>query len=270
VTVGDTPEAALRRAIAEDAISLAYQPKLEIGSGRVVGVEALARWTDGDRGPQDPSVFIPLAEQCGLIGAITEAGIRTALRQWLSWREQGIVLGIAYNISPLLLGDLEFPDRLERLCIETGVAPEHLTLELTEGATQHVVHLMDTLTRLRIKGIRAAIDDFGTGYSSLLQLRQLPFNELKIDQWFVTDSTRSPDSALIIHSIIDLAHGLGMSVTAEGVASEAEFDLLARYGCDRAQGELVAMAMPGDALAPWLLDNGPKWRERRQLERTRT
>lgn len=255
-------EAALRRAIAGDAIGLAYQPKLELKSGRIVGVEALARWSDTELGTQDPAVFIPLAEERGLIGAITGAGIRAALRQWLAWREQGIVLDIAYNISPLLLGDLDFPDRLQRLCIEAGVPAEHLTLELTEGATQHVVHLMDTLTRLRIKGIRAAIDDFGTGYSSLLQLRQLPFNELKIDRWFVTDSTRSPDSALIIHSIIDLAHGLGMSVTAEGVASEAEFDLLAGYGCDRAQGELIAMPMAGDALVPWLLEQAPKWRER--------
>jgi EAL domain-containing protein (putative c-di-GMP-specific phosphodiesterase class I) len=255
-------EAALRRAISDDAIGLAYQPKLEIKTGRVVGVEALARWSDGANGPQDPSVFIPLAEERGLIGAITEAGIKAALRQWLAWRDQGIILDIAYNISPTLLGDLDYPDRLQRLCIEAGVPAEHLTLELTEGATQHVVHLMDTLTRLRIKGIRAAIDDFGTGYSSLLQLRQLPFNELKIDKWFVTDATRSPDSALIIHSIIDLAHGLGMSVTAEGVASEAEFDLLSGYGCDQAQGSLIAMAMAGDALAPWLLENGPRWRER--------
>jgi EAL domain-containing protein (putative c-di-GMP-specific phosphodiesterase class I) len=255
-------EPALRRAIEANAIGLAYQPKLDLASGRIVGVEALARWSDGERGPQDPSVFIPLAEERGLIGAITEAGIREALHQWRRWREQGIILNIAYNISPRLLGDLDFPDRLQRLCVTAGVPAEYLTLELTEGATQHVVHLMDTLTRLRIKGIRAAIDDFGTGYSSLLQLRQLPFNELKIDKWFVTDSTRSPDSALIIHSIIDLAHGLGMSVTAEGVASDEEFDLLARYGCDQAQGELVAMALEGDALAPWLLENGPKWRAR--------
>jgi EAL domain-containing protein (putative c-di-GMP-specific phosphodiesterase class I) len=239
----DGLETALRRAIDADSIGLAFQPKLEFATGRIVGVEALARWSDGERGPQDPSVFIPLAEERGLIGAITDAGIRAALRQWLSWREQGIVLNIAYNISPTLLGDLDFPDRLQRMCVEAGVPAEHLTLELTEG-------------------IRMAIDDFGTGYSSLLQLRQLPFNELKIDRWFVTDSTRSPDSALIIHSIIDLAHGLGMSVTAEGVSSDEEFDLLARYGCDQAQGKLIAMAMEGDALAPWLLENGPRWRER--------
>jgi len=255
-------EAALRRAIDDGTIGLAYQPKLDIPTGRVTGVEALARWSDARLGRQDPAVFIPIAEEKGLIGAITEAGIKAALGQWLAWREQGIVLDIAYNISPTLLGDLDFPDRLQGWCHEAGVPAEHLTLELTEGATQHVVHLMDTLTRLRIKGIRAAIDDFGTGYSSLLQLRQLPFNELKIDKWFVTDSTRSPDSALIIHSIIDLAHGLGMSVTAEGVASDVEYDLLARYGCDRAQGSLISMPMEGEALAPWLVESGAQWRER--------
>ena len=247
-------EGALGHAIGDDAITLVFQPKLDLASGRIVGVEALSRWSEAD-----PSVFIPLAERSGLIGAITEKGIKAATRQWRAWRDQGLRLDLAYNISPVLLGDLDFPDRVEGWCREAGMPPEHLTLELTEGATQHVVHLMDTLTRLRIKGIHAAIDDFGTGYSSLLQLRQLPFNELKIDRWFVADSTRSPDSALIIRSIIDLAHGLGMSVTAEGVASEAELDLLARHGCDRVQGELIAMPMPGDALAPWLAENGARW-----------
>ena len=247
-------EGALGHAIGDDAITLVFQPKLDLASGRIVGVEALSRWSEAD-----PSVFIPLAERSGLIGAITEKGIKAATRQWRAWRDQGLRLDLAYNISPVLLGDLDVPDRVEGWCRDAGMPPEHLTLELTEGATQHVLHLMDTLTRLRIKGIHTAIDDFGTGYSSLLQLRQLPFNELKIDRWFVADSTRSPDSALIIRSIIDLAHGLGMSVTAEGVTSEAELDLLARHGCDRAQGELVAMPMPGDALAPWLAENGARW-----------
>ena len=255
----DDPEAALRRAIEEDSIGLAYQPKLDIKTGKIVGVEALARWAHEGKA-QNPAVFSPLAEETGLIGAITELGIQRALRQWLAWRDAGLRLNIAYNISPLLLGDLDFPDRLQSLCIEAGVPAEYLTLELTEGATQQVVHLMDTLTRLRIKGLRAALDDFGTGYSSLLQLRQLPFNELKIDKWFVTDSTRSADSALIIHSIIDLAHGLGMSVTAEGVASQAEYDLLAQYGCDLVQGSLIAMAMDGDALAAWLGESEGRWR----------
>jgi len=247
-------EAALRDAIRDDAISLVFQPKLDLATRRIVGVEALSRWVGSE-----PSIFIPLAEETGLIGAITEAGLKAAMRQWLAWRDEGLRLDIAYNISPLLLGDLDFPDRLQSWCVEAGMPPEHLTLELTEGATQHVVRLMDTLTRLRIKGIHAAIDDFGTGYSSLLQLRQLPFNELKIDRWFVTDSTRSPDSALIVSSIVDLAHGLGMSVTAEGVANQAELDLLARSGCDRVQGSLVAMPMPGGELVGWLRDSGSRW-----------
>lgn len=251
--------AALRRAVERDEIELAYQPKLELGSGRVVGVEGLARWTDPELGAQSPADFIPLAEAEALIEPLTEAGIRRAVRQWRAWREEGLTLGIAVNISPLLLGGLDFPDRLQRLCAEQDMPCEHLTIELTEGATQHVVHLMDTLTRLRIKGIRAAIDDFGTGYSSLLQLRQLPFTELKIDKWFVDDAMRSQESALIIRSIIDLAHALGLTVTAEGIETQEQFDLLAGYGCDQGQGALFAMPMPGPALAGWLAEDGARW-----------
>jgi EAL domain-containing protein (putative c-di-GMP-specific phosphodiesterase class I) len=255
--------AALRRAVEQYRIELVYQPKLELATGRLVGVEALARWTDPELGPQDPGAFIALAEEQGLIGALTDAQIIAALRQWLVWRDQGLTLGVAVNISPLLLGELDFPDRLQRLCQQQGVPCEHLTIELTEGATQHVNHLMDTLTRIRIKGIRAAIDDFGTGYSSLLQLRQLPFTELKVDKWFVDDAMRSGESALIIRSIIDLAHALGLNVTAEGIETEEQLDLLAGYGCNHGQGALFAMAMPGPALAPWAVEHGARWRERR-------
>lgn len=258
--------AALRRAVDEDAIGLAYQPKLALASGRLIGVEALSRWNDPALGVQEPGAFIELAEQHGLIGALTDAQVRTALRQWRAWRDEGLVLGVAVNISPLLLGDLEFPDRLQALCQEQDVPCEHLTIELTEGATQHVVHLMDTLTRLRIKGIRAAIDDFGTGYSSLLQLRQLPFNELKVDRWFVDDAMRSGESALIIKSIIDLAHALGLIVTAEGIETVEQYDLLAGYGCNQGQGALFAMPMAGAELAPWLAGAGQRWRERSALE----
>ena len=254
--------AALKRAVAQGETELFYQPKMELATGRLVGVEALARWTDPELGPQSPAEFIPLAEEEGLIGALTDAGIREALAQWLVWRDQGLRLGIAVNISPLLLGDLDFPDRLQRLCLEQGVPCEHLTIELTEGATQHAMNLMDTLTRLRIKGIRAAIDDFGTGYSSLLQLRQLPFTELKVDKWFVDDAMRSGESALIIRSIIDLAHALGLTVTAEGIETVEQLDLLAGYGCNEGQGALFAMPMPGPELAPWAVEHGARWRER--------
>jgi EAL domain-containing protein (putative c-di-GMP-specific phosphodiesterase class I) len=223
--------AALREAIAAREIGLMYQPKLELATGRLIGVEALARWDHPALGVQSAAEFIPLAEKEGLIGALTDAAIRTALVQWRAWR--------------------------------ADVPCEYLTIELTEGATQHVMNLMDTLTRLRIKGIRAAIDDFGTGYSSLLQLRQLPFTELKIDKWFVNDAMRAGESALIIRSVIDLAHALGLIVTAEGIETQEQYDLLAGYGCNQGQGALFAMPMPGPDLAPWAREHEAHWQERR-------
>jgi len=246
----------LQRALAEGRLELAYQPKFSFAAGRVCGVEALMRWDEPGIGPVSPSHFIPLAERAGLIDALTDWGLRYAVGQWLDWREQGLALELAFNISAATLRNMEFPDAVQRLCHEAGMPSEMLTLELTEGATQDAVRLMDTLSRFRIKGMKVALDDFGTGYSSLLQLRQLPFSELKIDRWFVEDSVRSDDAALLIRSIIDLSHGLGLSVTAEGIATQAQFDLLQDFGCDQGQGEFIAAPLPGPALAPWLLARG--------------
>jgi EAL domain-containing protein (putative c-di-GMP-specific phosphodiesterase class I) len=167
-----------------------------------------------------PSRFVPLAEKHGLIDELTQWGLRTTLRQWLDWREQGIDTCIAFNISALSLEQLDFPDLVERMCRALGVPTDRLVLELTEGATQPLVKLMDTLTRFRIKGIGLAIDDFGTGYSSLMQLRQLPFTEVKIDRFFVADATTLARQRLIVSRIIDLAHGLGLTATAEGVETD--------------------------------------------------
>ena len=138
------------------------------------------------------------------------------------------------------LDQLDFPDLVERMCRALGVPTERLVLELTEGATQPLIKLMDTLTRFRIKGIGLAIDDFGTGYSTLMQLRQLPFTELKIDRFFITDATTSKDSALIVKCMIDLAHGLGLTCTAEGVETAEQLAMLCELGCDVAQGYLIA------------------------------
>jgi EAL domain-containing protein (putative c-di-GMP-specific phosphodiesterase class I) len=162
----------------------------------------------------------------------------------------------------LTLRDIYFPDFLQRLCQMEGVPCDQLTLEVTEGATQHAVRLLDTLTRFRIKGMGLALDDFGTGYSSLLQLRQLPYTELKIDRCFIADAARDPESRLIVKSIVDLAHGLGLTATAEGVEDEATLDLLRELGCDRAQGFLIAHPMAGPALIPWLLDRDSEARPR--------
>jgi EAL domain-containing protein (putative c-di-GMP-specific phosphodiesterase class I) len=163
------------RALEEQRLHMVYQPKVSLRDGHLVRVEALVRWDDPELGPVEPARFVPLAEQHGLIDELTQWGLRTILKQWLAWCEQGIDTCVAFNISALSLEHLDFPDLVERMCRGLEVPSDRLVLELTEGATQPLVKLMDTLTRFRIKGIGLAIDDFGTGYSSLMQLRQLPF-----------------------------------------------------------------------------------------------
>ncbi len=252
--------AELQLAVERGELTLAYQPKLTLRTGCILGVEALARWNrDGEA--VEPSAFIPLAERAGSIDALTDWVLRTALKQWALWRDQGVTMGIAVNVSAVTLRDLEFPDRLQRLCHMDGVPPEQVTVELTEGATQHVIRLLDTLTRFRIKGVGLSLDDFGTGYSSLLQLRQLPFTELKIDQHFVHDAATSDDSRLIVKSVIDLAHALGLSAVAEGVEDAGTLKLLDALGCDEVQGYFVARPMAGSELVPWLLDSAARWQE---------
>jgi EAL domain-containing protein (putative c-di-GMP-specific phosphodiesterase class I) len=242
---------ALGRAIEEQRLHMLYQPKVKLPSGSLAGLEALMRWEDPELGPVEPSRFIPLAEQHGLIDELTLWGLRTILRQWVEWCDEGIDTGIAFNISALSLQHLDFPDLVERMCRGLSVPTDRLVLELTEGATQPLVKLMDTLTRFRIKGIGLAIDDFGTGYSSLMQLRQLPFTDVKLDQTFVADVHCSRDSRLIIRSITELAHGLGLMATAEGVETVDQLRTLTELGCDQAQGYLISPPIPADVLRTW-------------------
>jgi EAL domain-containing protein (putative c-di-GMP-specific phosphodiesterase class I) len=251
--------ASLERALEDQRLNMVYQPKVSLRDGRLIRVEALVRWDDPELGPVEPSRFVPLAEQHGLIDDLTQWGLRTILRQWLDWCEEGIDTCIAFNISALSLQHLDFPDLVERMCRALDVPTDRLVLELTEGATQPLIKLMDTLTRFRIKGIGLAIDDFGTGYSSLLQLRQLPFTELKIDQAFVADIGRSRDCRLIIQAIADLAHGLGLSATAEGVETLDQLRLVHELGCDVAQGFLISPPMPPDQLADWKHEFRQRW-----------
>jgi EAL domain-containing protein (putative c-di-GMP-specific phosphodiesterase class I) len=257
--VEDTLLHGLGRALKEQRLYMLYQPKVRLPDGSLAGVEALMRWKDPDLGFVEPSRFIPLAEAHGLIDELTLWGLRTILRQWLEWRSDGIDTGIAFNISALSLQHLDFPDLVERMCRGLSVPPDRLVLELTEGATQPLVKLMDTLTRFRIKGIGLAIDDFGTGYSSLMQLRQLPFTDVKLDQNFVADVDHSRDSRLIIRSITELAHGLGLITTAEGVETLGQLRTLAELGCDQAQGYLIAEPMAPDALKAWKQEFRRKW-----------
>ena len=256
---GDWMLGALEKALRGQQLHMVYQPKVSVHDGTLTRVEALVRWDDPERGLIDPSQFVGLAERHGLIDDLTQWGLRTILRQWLDWREARIDTCIAYNISALSLQHLDFPDLVERLCSALGVPADRLVLELTEGATQPLVKLMDTLTRFRIKGIGLAIDDFGTGYSSLMQLRQLPFTEVKIDRAFVADVTRSRDCRLIIRAIVDLAHGLGLTATAEGVETVEQLHMVRNLGCDLIQGYVVSPALDPAELGVWKSEFAQRW-----------
>ena len=239
------------RALSDQRLHMVYQPKVSVHDGSLTRVEALVRWEDEKHGLVDPSQFVALAERHGMIDDLTHWGLRTILRQWVDWKAQGIDSCIAFNISALSLQHLDFPDLVERMCAGLGVPCDRLVLELTEGATQPLIKLMDTLTRFRIKGIGLAIDDFGTGYSSLMQLRQLPFTEVKIDQAFVADIARSRDCRLIVKGIVELAHGLSITATAEGVETEEQLRIVAELGCDLVQGYLISPPMPPEDLGKW-------------------
>jgi EAL domain-containing protein (putative c-di-GMP-specific phosphodiesterase class I) len=251
--------AGLTRALEDQRLHMLYQPKVRLRDGSLASVEALVRWDDPELGTVEPSRFVPLAEQHGLIDELTQWGLTTILRQWVDWREEGIDTGIAFNISALSLQHLDFPDFVERMCRGLEVPTDRLVLELTEGATQPLVKLMDTLTRFRIKGIGLAIDDFGTGYSSLMQLRQLPFTEVKIDQAFVADVHFAHDSRLIVRTVAELAHGLGLTAAAEGVETVAQLRAVAELGCDLAQGFLISPPMQAQSLGDWRQEFRREW-----------
>jgi EAL domain-containing protein (putative c-di-GMP-specific phosphodiesterase class I) len=242
----------LHQALEDQRLHMVYQPKVSLRDGGLRQVEALVRWEDPVLGTVKPSHFVPLAEQHGLIDELTQWGLTRILRQWIDWRADGLDTCIAFNISALSLQHLDFPDLVERMCRALEVPADRLVLELTEGSTQPLVKLIDTLTRFRIKGIGLAIDDFGTGYSSLMQLRQLPFTEVKIDQAFVADVPHSRDSRLIIQAVTDLSHGLGLTATAEGVETIDQLRIMRELGCDCVQGYLISPPLDPAALKPWI------------------
>jgi len=249
------------RALDRGELHMVYQPKVRIETGELTRLEALVRWERPELGAVEPSRFVPLAERHGLIAPLTDWGLRTTLNQWKVWRDEGLDTNVAFNISAISLQSLDFPDLVERACRELEVPADRLVLELTEGATQPLIKLMDTLTRFRIKGIGLAIDDFGTGYSSLMQLRQLPFTEVKIDRLFVKDLPDAHDSCVIVRSIVDLAHGLGLIATAEGIETAEQLRFLRSIGCDVAQGYLVAQPLEPEMLAQWLGEFRERWPE---------
>ena len=237
----------LRRGIANNEFVPYYQPKASlVQSGWIIdGVEALARWQHPRLGLVMPHEFIPLAEQTGLIGDLTNVMLNAALRQVRAWREQGLRLNCAVNLPPSLVTDLSFPDRVAALLAENEVDGSQLVLEITETATiQNPTTTMAILTRLRVKRVGLSLDDFGTGYSSLTQLYQMPFNEMKIDKSLVMNVPHSREANTMVGSLIELGHNLGLKICAEGVENRAALDMLAIMGCDRCQGYFISRAVP--------------------------
>jgi EAL domain-containing protein (putative c-di-GMP-specific phosphodiesterase class I) len=244
---------ALKRAIDVRAITMHYQPKVELARRRVVGVEALARWTDPVLGPVLPATFVPLAERTGLAESLTELALEIAAMDCRRWRDDGFEIPVAVNVPARMLLDDGFPQLVEAKRLAMDLDPGALEIEITESTLMGDHEQARTaLAHLREIGVRTSIDDFGTGYSSLSYLRELPVHALKIDRSFISDLEREPESDAIVRSIIELARNLRLETVAEGVEDERVCDLLVRLGCDYAQGFALARPMPADKLAGWL------------------
>jgi len=240
-----TLESKLHHAIEHQEFHLFYQPQFELGQGRLIGAEALIRWTTAEGRQISPMTFIPLAERTDLILPIGRWVLETACAQAQQWRQQlGEEFKISVNLSTRQLHQPELPQHIGHLLAETGLAPESLVLEITESSVlEDLQRALASIHSLKLLGIQMAIDDFGTGYSSLGCLRQLPFDLLKVDQSFVRDIHKTPDKMPITRVIIQLAHELGLEVVAEGIETASELDFLMAHGCHLGQGYLLGRPM---------------------------
>jgi len=248
----------LRGAIERDQLLLHYQPKVNLKTGKVYGVEALVRWQHPKHGLMHPDEFVPLAEQTGLIAPLSQWALKEGLK---TCNEScgGLELDVAVNLSVRNLQDPRFPNKVARLIDENCGDPSRLRLEITETAIMaDPGRALDVLNRLSAMGVKLSIDDFGTGYSSLAHLKQMPVDELKIDKSFVTGMLEDESDAMIVRSVIDLAHNIGISVVAEGVESEAIYDRLKEMGCDAVQGYYMSKPVSAEDLIEWAKSSG--WR----------
>ncbi|MDD5587176.1 MAG: EAL domain-containing protein, partial [Alphaproteobacteria bacterium] len=248
----------LAHALALGQLILYYQPIIEIATRRVKGAEALIRWAHPTRGVLPPAEFLEHIVAEGLMQPMTEHVLETAIQQAAKWHQLGETLTISVNITASSLLELSLPDRLAEMCQKHHLPPERLVLEVTETeAMRDVTRTMDVLLRMRIRNIGVSIDDFGTGHSSLRELQRMPFSEMKIDKSFVIDMANNKDCAVIVNSIIDLGHNLGLKVIAEGVEDVHVWRLLAFRNCDYAQGFYMARPMPASEFNRWLTS----WRD---------
>ncbi len=258
--------AEIERAIFDGQLVNHYQPKVSFADAEVTGVEALVRWRHPEDGLVFPDRFIADAGAGGLIDALTRAVLANGLTDLRRWQDEGLALQLSVNVAMDSLVALDFPDRLVREAEAAGAAVDRLVLEVTESqAMRDPTALLDVAARLRLKRIGLSIDDFGTGYSSLAQLRDIPFDELKLDRSFVHGAGQDASLRAILEANLGMAKQLGLRTVAEGVEDRDDWDCLRALGCDLAQGWFIARPMPATEIAHWVRT----WRLRhRELQRS--
>jgi EAL domain-containing protein (putative c-di-GMP-specific phosphodiesterase class I)/AmiR/NasT family two-component response regulator len=246
----------IRSALQDGDIYPVFQPQVELANGKVIGVEALARWRTKEGQTIFPSQFIPMMETGGLIEELTNLMLLKSCEWHQRWKLDGHHLRVSVNVSAHNLTGPEVADRYEKILQAHGMSPNDMIIEITESSVMSdTARGLGMLARLRLKGFGLSVDDFGTGYSSLSQLSQIPFSELKIDHGFVNDSPNQSRKKAVIEASIDLAKKLDLTVVAEGVETMEEWQVLAQLGCHYAQGYLISRPVPGeqllDAIATW-------------------
>lgn len=238
----------IEAALATDRIEVHFQPKARLADGQVIGVEALVRLRDPYLGSLLPASFLAVAERSGLMPAITQRVLQHSLRQASQWDRDSLALDLAVNLAPSILQRLEWPDTIAQLAARYRFPVERVTLEVTEQHVDANPEMLHNAARFRIKGFQLSVDDFGTGDSGISRLRSLPFTELKVDRSFTVEAANREDLRTMLHTSIELAHRLHMDVVAEGVETWDQWAMLKQYGCDSAQGNLIAPALPADQL----------------------
>jgi len=237
----------LREALDGQGLELYYQPIINLRRNAISGFEALARWRHPVKGMVPPAVFIPVAEDSGLILPLGEWALQEACRRAVQWPDD---LKIAVNLSPVQFSAPNLVDIIERILAETGLAPHRLELEITERIfIEDDEQTLSILRRIKKIGVRIAMDDFGTGYSSLSYLRSFPFDKIKVDRAFVSDLAGRNENVVIVQAVVSIARALGMTTTAEGVETEGQHQFLAALGCDEVQGYLFSAPVPIEKVA---------------------
>jgi diguanylate cyclase (GGDEF)-like protein len=246
-------ETALRRAIEQEELELHYQPKVDLNTGRIVGAEALARWNHATLGQISPVDFIPLAEETGMIMALGDYLLHAACREAMRWRQAGRNVPVSVNVSSMQFRGGNVPSIIHSALSACGLPPQNLIIELTESLLMdNAQENIDMLLAIKKLGVRLSMDDFGTGYSSLSYLKQFPLDEIKIDQSFIHGLPEEASNAAIVSSIISMARGLGLKVTAEGVESQDQMEFLIMHGCDLIQGFFFSKALDSDEFNDFL------------------